>query len=374
MRAAARAGRWLVRAQRLSRDGLATAAEQAWREAATLAPELPGVAVQGALVAARAGDLREAVRRVDGPEAGPARLFRGWLLARLGRLDQSLALLQAAVADEPDNRVAATALAYALFRRGRPDEATAILAAGPGDNLELLSWAWLELERGRLTPVVEPDPPPPGPAAGGRAARRLVKAGMAAALGHTNCAWRRSSLTWARARSGPLAGLLRAVLEPLEARWPTEPLAAFLAARAGGYDSDALTFHLGAQLYEEGYPMAALPELRAAWSAMTDDQEAYLPGVFLASALVERGQWAEAAEVLAAVAGAEAEDDGAGTHEFGQPYWLVCRARVRLARGDDDGARRDLERALESDPAVFDERLKWLERRDQVVLKEARAG
>ncbi len=373
MRAAARAGRRLIRAQRLSRDGQAAAAEQAWREAAALAPGLPGVAVQGALVAARAGDLREAVRRLDGPESGPARLFRGWLLARLGRLDQSLALLQAAVADEPDNRVAATALAYALFRRGRPDEATAILAAGPGDNFELLSWAWLELERGRLTPAVEPDPPVPGPA-GERAARRLVKAGVAAAMGNTNCAWRRSWLAWARARSGPLAGLLRAVLEPLEVRWPTEPLAAFLAARAGGYDSEELTFHLGAQLYEEGYPAAALPELRAAWSAMADDQEAYLPGVFLAAALAELGQWDEAAEVLAAVAGAEAEDDGAGTHEFGQPYWLACRARVRLARGDDERAQRDLERALETDPAVFDERLKWLDRRDQVVLKEARAG
>ncbi len=361
-----RAARLFRQAQQASAAGDQSQASRLLAAARRLAPGFRHLELHAALVAARAGQPVAALRTLDdaGRDDPVGRLFRGFFAARAGRLDEALTALDEVLAQQPHNRVAATAKAYALLRAGRPAQALELLRAGPSDNHEVLAWAWLELERlAQSLPLAPPRTPPapelPRPASR-RASARLVRAGVAAAQGNTNCVVRRRWLNAARGDRPPLpATLLRPLLEALERRWPTDPLAAFLAARSTGGEAADLAFHLGAQLCEAGYAAAALPELDAACAAMADSPEAYLPQLYRAVCLTDLRRFDEAAAALAAVAEADAldADESAGsTHEFGQPYWHAIRARVRLARGQSAGAVADLQKALAGEPAMFEQR------------------
>jgi tetratricopeptide (TPR) repeat protein len=345
----------------------------------------PHLALQTALAEARAGRLNAAARALrEAPpplrDTPPYRLFAAWFAARQGRLDEARPALEALLAAVPENRVVATALAYVLLRQGALAPALGLLA-DPGDNLELLSWAWLEVERvalARPAPAEPPVPPLPPITVGPAAARRLFRAGVAAVFAHAQVVWRRRLLGW---RLGaPLHGLLRAA----ERRWPTDALLAFRLADSAGVDVPDLAFHLGAQWHEQGYQEAALAALERAWteaearlgeltkdapehqrSALRRDWEATeevcLVRLYRAAALVELRRWDEAETALCELAAVEAEaagDDAGRTHEFAQPEWFVRRGRVRLARGQSEAARADLERALAGDPSLFAHRLR----------------
>lgn len=383
------AGAALRRAQEQSRAGHHEAADKALLDARRRDPALPCLPLQAALAAGRAGQVDEALRRLaEAPAAErsrpPYRLFEGFFLARRGRFDQATALLSELLAQVPENRVVATALAYAHLRRGELDAALALLAA-PGDNLELLSWVWLEVERLYLQRRPRPDvavPPLPfAPAADLGAGRRFFRAAIASAYGYAQVVWRQRLLSWRAA--APLHGLLRA----LERRWPTNALAACQLARAAGLDGWEVRFHLGAQLYEAGCHEAALVELDAASAAAEAALAESLAGssperaaaarrdweateetcqvrLYRAAVLVELRRWDEAEAALTALAAVEADDsdDSGRTHEFALPDWYMRRALVRLARDKSDAARADFERALDGDPALFEHRLKMLTR------------
>lgn len=350
--------------QRASLAGRHEAAERCFEEARRLDPNLPHLAVQAALAAARRGAVDRALRLLDDvPESSRDDvhlLFRGWLTARAGRVQPSLALLEPLVRRCPDNRVAATAYAYALCRAGQIDDALAILRAGPGDNLEVLAFAWLELERAAgAWPIVDTAPPTIALAGPVRraTARRWFHAALAAGYEpHVQVIVRRWLIGLARrAQPPPWVRPLRPLLEWAERCWPTDELRALLAVRATGHDFPRLGYHLGAALCDRGHYRAALAELEPACVAMADSPERYLPYVYRAAALAELGRWEEVESALAAAV--EGEGEEAEVHEFAAPYWLALRARARLARGDDTGALADLNAALAADPAVFDERL-----------------
>ena len=252
-----------------------------------------------------------------------------------------------------------------------------------GDNLELLSWTWAELERCAPTVTVEPLPPITVSDSSRRAARRWYAAGQAALFGHVQSAWRHRLLAsrWA----APLHPLLRA----LESRWPTDSLEAFRRADATGCRLPLLSFHLGASLYDAGHWLEALAALDRAAGELEeelrqrlerikperrDDERAMLEAgeeactvrLYRAATLTELGRWEEAEralEELAALADDDSTEESGRVHEFAVPEWFVCRGRCRLARGRFDAGRADLERALTADPAVFAARLKRLTRR-----------
>jgi tetratricopeptide (TPR) repeat protein len=368
--------RLLRAAQAASLAGQHEAAARLFVQARRAAPGSGPVCLQEALAEARAGHPETGLKRLaEAPEAyratPPARLVEGWLLARVGRSETACAKLAALCAQVPANRVAATALAYARLRGG--DLAAGLkLLADPGDNFEILSWAWLELERLAAAKPLKPETPPPppdrGPGAGRRAARRWFAAGQAAAAAHVQSTWRRRLLACR------LAAPLHPLLRLLEGPWPTDALEALQRARATGCDLPGLAFALGAQLLEHGHPAAALAELDRATAELEAQmarlgkrraefeagEEACLVRLYRAAALVELRRWdpaEQALKELADLADDAAEYDAGRTHEFALPDWYLRRARVRLARGQRDGARADLERALEGDPGLFLARL-----------------
>lgn len=360
-----RAARLFRQAQAVSAAGDQPRAARLLAQVGTLAPACGHLALHRAMVAARSGELVAALRTLEeaGGDEPVTRLFRGFYAARAGRLDDAVKLLDSVLEVQPHNRVAATAKAYALLRAGHPAEAVDLLEAGPSDNHEVLAWAWLELERlVQAVPVTVHEPPPLTLAvpASRRAAARLYRAGLAGAYGHSNTVLRRRWLAAGRRERPPLAAtLLRPLLEALERRWPTDPLAAFRAVRAGGFEFERLAYQLGASLSQAGHAHAALPELQAACEAMADSPEVYEPQLFRAWCLADLHRYDEAADALAELARAEGESEpesAGSTHEFGQPYWHVIRARVRLSRGQSEGAAADLEKALAGEPAIFDER------------------
>ena len=355
-----RAGAALRELQQRSRAGDYAAAERLAAQAERLDPQLPQLQLQAALAAARADKVGRALELLDQAPAQADlpvyRLFRGWLLARAGRLKAALSILSEVTAQHPDNLVAATALAYALFRDSRPDEALALLAEGAGDNFEVLSWTWLELERHALAQPLAPEPtlPEVAPALSPRIARRLYRAAVAVLEQHGQALCRRR---WRQRLASDIppwyAPLVRPLVEALERRWPTEPLPALLAAQASCPELPELKLNLGAQLYEEGHYTRALTTLDGAMEDMQDSPELWLPGVYRAATLVELRRWDEAAAALNAMAQGDDQDI---VHEFAAPHWLLRRARVRLAQGQDAGARADLEAALAGEPALFEER------------------
>ncbi|MBI5830872.1 MAG: hypothetical protein HZB16_01000 [Armatimonadetes bacterium] len=365
-------------AQSESFAGHHDAAAKLFAQARRDAPTLPHLALQEALAEARAGRPDTALRilrRADCAQP-PYRLFEGWLQARCGQVEQGLSTLAALVAEQPGNRVAATALAYCQLRAGQVEPALTLLA-DHGDNLELLSWAWAELERQAPSSTAGDLPPLPAGSNSRRAARRWFAAGQAALFGHVQSAWRHALLAsrWA----APLHPLLRA----LEGPWPTDALVAFRRADATGHALPLLSFHLGAALYDAGHWATALamleragneleaelarrldrakPEQRDAERALFEaGEEACTVRLYRAAALTELGRWDEAEtalDELAALSDDEEPGESGRVHEFAVPEWFVCRGRCRLARGRFDAGRADLERALVADPAVFAARL-----------------
>ncbi len=319
--------------------------------------DLPHLALQQALALARAGDLPAARALLDGAEQPSERLFAAWLAARAGDGEE----LEGLAAAMPENRVAATMLAHRRALRGDLGGALAALEPMPGDNFEVLAWCWVALEQALLgypVPGEEPLPSLDPPAATPRAARRWLRAGIAAAHRHENTLLRR----WLAERV--TVRPLRRLLDWFEQRWPTDPLRAFRLAEAAGLNTPPLHEYLGAELYGAGRPAQALEPLRAASAAARTDgeqltEEACRPLLFLAAALLDLRRWDEVESLLVELGGAElAELEDAGrTHEFAAPVWLCLRGRLRAARGESAEAQGDLQAALEAEPVLFDERL-----------------
>lgn len=344
-------------AQRASWAGHHAGAAALFARAANGEANVPHLALQQALALARAGDLSAATALLDGADAPAERLFAAWLGAREGDGEE----LERLAASMPENRVAATMLAHRRALRGDLGGALAALEPLPGDNFEVLAWCWVALEQALLAQPVPGEAPLPalGPvAATPRAARRWLRAGIAAAHRHENTLVRR----WLSERV--TVQPLRWLLDRLEHCWPTDPLRAFRLAEAAGLETPPLHEYLGAELYGAGRPQQALEPLRAASAAARTDgeqltEEACRPLLFLAAALLDLRRWDEAEALLVELGGAElAELEDAGrTHEFAAPVWLCLRGRLRAARGESVAAQGDLQAALEAEPVLFDERL-----------------
>ncbi|MCC7493341.1 MAG: hypothetical protein IT204_13385 [Fimbriimonadaceae bacterium] len=356
-----------ARAQRDSWAGRHEAALAGFAAVRQADPDWPHLALQEALALGRVDRFDEALALLPVAATSPTCLFRGFLLSRAGHAAEALDDLLELAAAEPHNRVAATAASYALLRCDQAAAALALLPP-PGDNFELLSWVWLELERVEQAAAARPAAALPATAlpqqVSRRTAARWLRAGSAAAMEHTNCVLRQQGLAirW-----------LRPLLLPLERHWPSDPLTAFLAVARSGHRFADLPFQLGAQLVESGHPAAALPYLDQAISTMADSPELYLPLMFRAAARVELRQYATAEADLAEVARLDAADgddpvaaSSGETHEFALPHWFHLRGRIRLHQGDDDAARADFEQALLGDPTVFDQRLRTWQPTSQV--------